>query len=154
MPPITLIETVNRYGVDPANLAIEITESVFMGDSDAAKIWLDAVHELGFRIYLDDFGTGYSSLSYIKRFPVDVLKVDKSFVRDMSEDNSDRALVGAIINMARSLELTVVAEGVETQRQLDLLEAAGCGCVQGYYFSRPVPAESIEDASRRIEQLL
>ena len=154
LPPITLIETVNRYGVDPANLAIEITESVFMGDSDAAKIWLDAVHELGFRIYLDDFGTGYSSLSYIKRFPVDVLKVDKSFVRDMSEDNSDRALVGAIINMARSLELTVVAEGVETQRQLDLLEAAGCGCVQGYYFSRPVPAESIEDASRRIEQLL
>ncbi|MFT3962514.1 putative bifunctional diguanylate cyclase/phosphodiesterase [Propionivibrio sp.] len=154
LPPITLIETANRYGVDPGNLAIEITESVFMGDSEAAKTWLDAVHELGFRIYLDDFGTGYSSLSYIKRFPVDVLKVDKSFVRDMSEDNSDRALVGAIINMARSLELTVVAEGVESQRQLDLLEAAGCRCVQGYYFSRPVPADAIEDASRRIEQLL
>lgn len=154
LPPITLIETVNRYGVDPANLAIEITESVFMGNSDAAQTWLDAVHELGFRIYLDDFGTGYSSLSYIKRFPVDVLKVDKSFVRDMGEDNSDRALVGAIINMAGSLGLTVVAEGVETRRQLDLLEKAGCHCVQGYYFSRPVPAEAIEVASLSVGQLL
>ncbi|MDR1710203.1 MAG: EAL domain-containing protein, partial [Candidatus Accumulibacter sp.] len=112
LPPITLIETVDRYGVEPANLAIEITESLFMGHLEAAQTWLDAVHDLGFPIYLDDFGTGYSSLSYIKRFPVDVLKVDKSFVRDMNEDNSDRALVGAIVNMARSLELTVVAEGV------------------------------------------
>lgn len=154
LPPITLIETVNRYGVDPANLAIEITESVFMGNSEAAQTWLDAVHELGFRIYLDDFGTGYSSLSYIKRFPVDVLKVDKSFVRDMGEDNSDRALVDAIINMAASLGLKVVAEGVESQRQLELLEAAGCRCVQGYYFSRPVPAHEIEHARQRIEALL
>ena len=154
LPPITLIETVNRYGVDPASLAIEITESVFMGDSEAAQTWLDAVHELGFRIYLDDFGTGYSSLSYIKRFPVDVLKVDKSFVRDMSEDNSDRALVGAIINMASSLGLTVVAEGVESAHQLELLEKAGCRCVQGYYFSRPVPADEIEAASRHVQQLL
>jgi EAL domain-containing protein (putative c-di-GMP-specific phosphodiesterase class I) len=125
-----------------------------MGNSDAAQIWLDAVHELGFRIYLDDFGTGYSSLSYIKRFPVDVLKVDKSFVRDMGEDNSDRALVDAIINMAGSLSLTVVAEGVESQRQLELLEQAGCHCVQGYYFSRPVPADEIEAARGRIQQLL
>ena len=154
LPPITLIETVNRYGVDPAHLAIEITESVFMGDSEVAKSWLEAIHELGFRIYLDDFGTGYSSLSYIKRFPVDVLKIDKSFVRDMGEDNSDRALVGAIINMARSLDLAVVAEGVESQRQLDLLEAAGCSCVQGYYFSRPVKVELIEDVSQRVLQLL
>ncbi len=154
LPPITLIETVNRYGVDPGSLAIEITESVFMGNSDAAQTWLDAVHELGFRIYLDDFGTGYSSLSYIKRFPVDVLKVDKSFVRDMSEDNSDRALVGAIINMAGSLGLTVVAEGVESAHQLDLLERAGCRCVQGYYFSRPVPAAEIDAAADRVAELL
>ena len=153
LPPITLIETVNRYGVDSSRLAIEITESVFMGDSEAAQIWLDAVHELGFRIYLDDFGTGYSSLSYIKRFPVDVLKVDKSFVRDMSEDNSDRALVGAIINMASSLGLSVVAEGVESAHQLELLEKAGCRCVQGYYFSRPVPADEIEAAARHILRL-
>ena len=154
LPPITLIETVNRYGVDPASLAIEITESVFMGNSDAAQVWLDAVHELGFRIYLDDFGTGYSSLSYIKRFPVDVLKVDKSFVRDMSEDNSDRALVGAIINMASSLSLTVVAEGVESRHQLELLEQAGCHCVQGYHFSRPVPAEQIKAADLHIRAML
>jgi diguanylate cyclase (GGDEF)-like protein/PAS domain S-box-containing protein len=153
LPPITLIELVNRYGVDPAHLVIEITENLFMGDSMAAQTWLEAVHELGFSIYLDDFGTGYSSLSYIKRFPVDALKIDKSFVRDMSEDNNDRALVSAIINMAGSLELMVVAEGVESQRQLDLLEAAGCHCVQGYYFSSPVAIDAIEDAGQRIEQL-
>ncbi|GHU37308.1 hypothetical protein AGMMS50256_35090 [Betaproteobacteria bacterium] len=152
LPPITLIEMCSRYGVDPANLAIEITESVFMGDSNAVKVWLDTVHESGFRIYLDDFGTGYSSLSYIKRFPMDVLKVDKSFVRDMNENNSDRTLVEAIINMARSLKLDVVAEGVESQRQLDLLKEADCRYIQGYYFSRPVTVEAIEDASRRIEQ--
>ena len=154
MPPITLIETVNRYGVDPAKLAIEITESVFMGNSEAAQIWLDAVHELGFRIYLDDFGTGFSSLSYIKRFPVDVLKIDKSFVRDMGEDNNDRALVGAIINMAGSLGLDVVAEGVESRQQLELLARAGCQCVQGFYISRPVAADEIEGVAARIPQLL
>jgi EAL domain-containing protein (putative c-di-GMP-specific phosphodiesterase class I) len=153
LPPITLIEMVNRYGVTPANLAIEITESVFMGNSEAAQNWLDAVHRLGFSIYLDDFGTGYSSLSYIKRFPVDVLKVDKTFVRDMNDDDSDHALIVAIINMARSLGLMVVAEGVESRSQLDSLEAAGCHCVQGYYFSRPLPAAEIDAISRQIETL-
>ncbi len=154
LPPITLIETVGRYGVEPSSLAIEITESVFMGDSEAAQTWLDTVHDLGFQIYLDDFGTGFSSLSYIKRFPVDVLKIDKSFVRDMSEDNSDRALVGAIINMASSLGLTVVAEGVESLRQLELLQQENCRCVQGYYFSSPVSADEIPEAGRRIQSLL
>jgi diguanylate cyclase (GGDEF)-like protein len=154
LPPTTLIETVNRYGVAPADLAIEITESVFMGNSEAAQNWLDAVHELGFSIYLDDFGTGYSSLSYIKRFPVDVLKVDKSFVRDMNDDDdNDRALVVAIIDMARSLRLRVVAEGVESQSQRDSLAAAGCHYVQGYYFSRPVAAGEIDAVARRIEAL-
>jgi diguanylate cyclase (GGDEF)-like protein/PAS domain S-box-containing protein len=154
LPPISLIETINRYGVDPSRLAIEITESVFLGDFARAQTWLNAVHELGFRIYLDDFGTGYSSLSYLKRFPIDVLKVDKSFVRDMGEDNNDRALVEAIINMASSLGLTVVAEGVETLRQMNLLEKAGCRYVQGYYFSRPVPAEEFEAAEERIRAML
>ena len=154
LPPITLIETASRYGIDPANLLIEITESVFMGDSEAAQLWLDAVHELGFKICLDDFGTGFSSLSYIKRFPVDVLKVDKSFVRDMDEDNSDRALVSAIINMASSLGLTVVAEGVESRHQLELLEKEKCRCVQGYYFSSPVSADQIKAAELRIGNIL
>ena len=154
LPPITLIETVNRYGLDPTNLSIEITESVFMGDSEAAKIWLDAVHELGFRICLDDFGTGFSSLSYIKRFPVDVLKVDKSFVRDMSEDNSDRTLVSAIINMANSLGLTVVAEGVESQHQLILLEEDRCRCAQGYFLSPPVLEGEIRTAELHINDFL
>ena len=154
LPPISLIETVNRYGVDPANLAIEITESVFLGNFSTAQTWLNAVHDLGFRIYLDDFGTGYSSLSYLKRFPVDVLKVDKSFVRDMSEDNNDRALVKAIVNMASSLGLAVVAEGVETLSQISLLENEGCRYVQGYYFSKPVPAEEFDAAEANIRAIL
>ena len=116
--------------------------------------WLNAVHDLGFRIYLDDFGTGYSSLSYLKRFPVDVLKVDKSFVRDMSEDNNDRALVKAIVNMASSLGLAVVAEGVETLSQISLLENEGCRYVQGYYFSKPVPAEEFDAAEAHIRAIL
>jgi diguanylate cyclase (GGDEF)-like protein/PAS domain S-box-containing protein len=154
LPPITLIETVNRYGVDPARLSIEITESVFLGDFVRAQTWLNAVHDLGFRIYLDDFGTGYSSLSYLKRFPIDMLKVDKSFVRDMSEDNNDRALVEAIINMASSLGLGVVAEGVETRSQANLLERAGCRYVQGYYFSRPVPGDGFAAAEEYVRTLL
>ena len=154
LPPISLIETVNRYGVDPANLAIEITESVFLEDFSGAQNWLNAVHELGFKIYLDDFGTGYSSLSYLKRFPVDVIKIDKSFVRDMSDDNSDRALVIAIINMANSLGLKVIAEGVESLHQMNLLKKAGCHCVQGYYFSKPVSAQDFELAEVRIQSML
>ena len=119
--------------VDPTRLELEVVETSLLEDMAHACDVIDNCRELGVRFALDDFGTGYSSLSYIKRFPVDVLKVDKSFVRDMSEDNSDRALVGAIINMARSLELTVVAEGVETQRQLDLLEQ------EAEAYSKPPP---------------
>lgn len=154
LPPISLIETANRYGVDPARLSIEITESVFLGNFSDAQAWLNAVHDLGFKIYLDDFGTGYSSLSYLKRFPVDVLKVDKSFVRDMGDDNNDRALVKAIINMAGGLGLAVVAEGVETLKQVRLLENEGCRYVQGYYFSKPVTADEFEIAEEQIRALL
>ena len=143
-----------RHGVDPAKLVIEITEGVLLGDFAKAQAWLNSVREHGFRIYLDDFGTGYSSLSYLKRFPVDTLKIDKSFIRDMSEDNSDRTLVEAIIAMANSLHLTVVAEGVETGDQLALLTKMGCNYVQGYHFSKPVPADEFDAVAVRIGGML
>ncbi len=152
--PARLLETVRRYGVDPARLVLEITEGVLLTDVSQALSWLNALREQGFRIYLDDFGTGYSSLSYLKRFPVNTVKIDKSFVRDMSSDSSDLALVGAIIAMAGSLGLAVVAEGVENLAQLKLLRQMNCSSIQGYYFSRPVAPDEFAGAASRIQALL
>lgn len=150
LPPLKLGETARRYGIDPSRLVLEITEGVLLADVNLALNWLDAVRAQGFRIYLDDFGTGYSSLSYLKRFPVDSVKVDKSFVRDMGVNANDRALVEAIIAMARSLSLRVVAEGVESLAQLELLRLMNCQSIQGYYFSRPVPIEEFAEVALRI----
>nr|WP_276320096.1 bifunctional diguanylate cyclase/phosphodiesterase [Parasulfuritortus cantonensis] len=154
LPPALLAETVSHHGIDPGRLALEITEGVLLADIDKSLAWLKAVREIGFHIYLDDFGTGYSSLSYLKRFPIDTLKVDKSFVRDMGEDSSDRSLIEAVIAMARGLGMSVVAEGVESAEQLALLRTMQCRCAQGYYFSRPVPGDRFDAAAAHIEALL
>lgn len=154
LPPTRVTDAVARHGVEPGRLALEITEGVLLADTVKALSWLNALRERGFRIYLDDFGTGYSSLSYLKRFPVDTLKVDKSFVRDMNEDGSDRALIEAVVAMARGLGMNVVAEGVENAAQLDLLRAMTCRYAQGYHFSRPVPADQFDAAVREIEARL
>ncbi|QEY58902.1 EAL domain-containing protein [Pseudomonas sp. C27(2019)] len=115
-----------------------------------AQTWVESIRALGVCIYLDDFGTGYSSLSYLKRFPMDKVKIDKSFIRDLYIDKSDRALVEAIITMANSLGLKVVAEGVEDEQQLAILREIGCGFVQGYYFSRPITAAEFGPSMLRI----
>jgi diguanylate cyclase (GGDEF)-like protein/PAS domain S-box-containing protein len=154
LPPDALADAVHRHGIDPSRLALEITEGILLADISKALNWLNAVRSQGFRIYLDDFGTGYSSLSYLKRFPVDTLKVDKSFVRDMHDDSSDRALIEAVITMARSLDMKVVAEGVETVGQLNLLRSMKCQLAQGYYFSRPVPAAQFEAVAAQINAQL
>lgn len=125
-----------------------------MNDIDKSLQWLGAVHKMGFRVYLDDFGTGYSSLSYLKMFPVDMLKVDKSFVRDMQVDSNEYTLVGAIIAMGQSLGLKVVAEGVERLGHLTALQRMGCHYAQGNYFSQPVPIEEFDAAATRIQTLL
>ncbi|NTV93916.1 MAG: EAL domain-containing protein [Thiobacillus sp.] len=150
LPPTALAEIIRRHGIDPARLALEITEGILLTDVDRALAWIDAMRALGCRIYLDDFGTGYSSLSYLKRFPVDTLKVDRSFVRDMNEDGSDLALVEAVVAMACSLGMQVIAEGVETAAQLELLRGMRCHYGQGYYFSRPVPEAQFEAVAAEV----
>ena len=139
-----------RYHLPPQSLVFEIAEGVLLADSPQARQWLEGVRQLGIRLDLDDFGTGYSSLSCLKRFPIDRVKIDLSFVRDMVVDLDDRALVEAILALSRSLRLEVVAEGVETQEQFDLLRHLGCGYVQGFYFSPPVSAEAFVDVARRL----
>ncbi|OHC62610.1 MAG: diguanylate cyclase [Rhodocyclales bacterium GWA2_65_19] len=143
-----LLEVVSRTlaetGFAPQALQLEITESVLMQDAESAIGMLRALKGMGVRISVDDFGTGYSSLSYLKRFPIDILKIDKSFVRDLPDDEEDAAIVRAIIALARSLHLTTVAEGVETAAQLDFLRTERCNRFQGYHFSRPVDPEVME----------
>lgn len=151
LPPQRILATCQEFDVAPGQLGIEITESTLMGESAQIRAWLDAVHSSGFSTYLDDFGTGYSSLSYLKRFPVDIIKIDKAFIREMSETSNDRVMVEAVIMMAESLSLKVVAEGIETAGQLEILERMGCTYGQGFHFSRPLPAEQFLAVARQIE---
>ena len=127
----------------PQFLDLEITETVFMEGSENSQQMLHELHELGVRISLDDFGTGYSSLAYLKRFPIDVIKIDRSFVSDILEDKNDAAICMAIIDIAQRLDLEVVAEGVETMEQYEYLKKHQCHTIQGFLFGRPLPAEEI-----------
>lgn len=130
-------------GLDPSLLQLEITESMVMQNVDRAVKTLHAIQSRGVRLAIDDFGTGYSSMSMMKRFPIDTIKIDRSFVRDLAENEEDRAIATAIISMGKALSLTVVAEGVETAEQDEFLRQGHCDELQGYLFSRPVPAEEI-----------
>jgi len=130
-------------GIDPPSLELEITETFIMQDSKATAGVLNALKALGVTLALDDFGTGYSSLSYMRRFPIDTLKIDRSFVRDISTDADDAGVVSAIINMGKSLHMRVVAEGVETREQLKFLKENHCAEAQGYYLNRPMKADRL-----------
>ncbi len=136
-------------GLDPGRLDIELTESIIVHDPAAVSAILTGLEKLGVRTSIDDFGTGYSSLSYLKRFSIDVLKIDQVFVRDIVTDPDDAAIVQAIITMAHALGIQTIAEGVETREQLAFLRKNGCDAIQGYYFSRPAPAG---DVSRLLEE--
>jgi len=131
-------------GIDPSLVQFELTESLLMSDPQGAARTLRGLKDSGVKISVDDFGTGYSSLAYLKRFPIDALKIDHSFIRDITTDPEDAMITLAIIGLAHSLRLKVVAEGVETQEQLELLAANGCDEIQGYYFSIPTTAEECE----------
>ena len=134
-----------RTGAQANQLIFEITESMLMGDTDAAIAQLNELKRLGVTLSIDDFGTGYSSLSYLKRFPVDELKIDRSFVKDIPEDINDMDIVAAIIAMAQKMSLRVVAEGVETIEQIDFLKSNACYLVQGYYFSMPLAEQELNN---------
>jgi EAL domain-containing protein (putative c-di-GMP-specific phosphodiesterase class I) len=134
---------VKQSGIDPSLLELEITESAFIDNDSPARETLNRLKKIGFTIALDDFGTGYSSLSYLKRLPIDVVKIDKSFIRDIATDSDSTEITNAIVVMAKSLKLKVIAEGVETHEQLSLLRSLGCTGIQGYLFSRPVSVEAV-----------
>jgi diguanylate cyclase (GGDEF)-like protein len=127
-------------GVDPSNLELEMTESALMDDAESTLVTLGALKAMGVQLAIDDFGTGYSSFTYLRRFPVDALKLDQSFVQEIVGDPSDANIVSAMINIGNSEKLRVIAEGVETRAQLKFLQRHGCGEGQGYYFSHPVVA--------------
>jgi len=129
----------------PELLELEITESMVMHHVDQAVQLLHAIKQIGVRIAIDDFGTGYSSLAQLKRFPIDTLKVDRSFIREVVQDSDDQAITEAIIAMGKSLSLTIVAEGVETREQQDFLRNRACDEMQGFYFSRPVVPEEFAE---------
>ena len=135
--------SLQKNGVPPGHLCIEATESILMRDADATMATLKALRALGVKLSIDDFGTGYSSLSYLRRFPIDQLKIDRSFVNEVAINSDDAAIVAAIASLARSLSLEVVAEGIETVEQARLLLQQGCYIMQGYFFAKPVPADEI-----------
>jgi PAS domain S-box-containing protein len=138
--PEKLREIAVETGIDPAAIHLEVTESAVMADAGHAVKTLTQIKQLGFRVYLDDFGTGYSSLSSLHQFPIDVLKIDRSFVANLARGSEFIALVGAIVMLAQNLKISVIAEGVETPEQVELLKKLGCQNAQGYFFSRPMPA--------------
>jgi EAL domain-containing protein (putative c-di-GMP-specific phosphodiesterase class I) len=134
-------DTFRAHGVSPTSLELEITETTLMEDPERTVRILDALYGMGLHLAIDDFGTGYSSLSALQQFPISTLKIDQSFVRDVAIDRDDAAIVDAIIQMAHSLRLEVVAEGVESEAQLEFLRRHGCDYAQGHLFGDPVTAD-------------
>jgi EAL domain-containing protein (putative c-di-GMP-specific phosphodiesterase class I) len=149
----TIREALEDAALDPSYLEVEITEGVLLGDTEQAVQTLFALRDLGVEVAVDDFGTGYSSLAYLTRFPLNRLKIDRSFVMRMSTDPQCAALVGAIIAMAHALKLRVTAEGVETAEQAAQLEALGCDEAQGFWFSRPITVAALRNLLRPLGTL-
>jgi diguanylate cyclase (GGDEF)-like protein len=143
LPKLTQI--IHASGLDPSSLELEITESVVMSHGESAVTVLEKLKSIGVQLAIDDFGTGYSSLAYLKRFPIDTIKVDRSFIRDIPADSGDMKIARAIIAMAHALRLKVVAEGVENGEQLKFLRALRCDAAQGYFLYRPLPREKVAD---------
>ncbi len=142
-------ETVLRHDINPMLLKLELTESMLQDDIEETIASMNALNEIGIQFSLDDFGTGYSSLQYLKRLPLDQLKIDQSFVRDIATDSSDKAIVGTIIAMAHAMDIDVIAEGVETDEQLQSLKKSCCTHYQGYLFGKPAPIQEFEAQLRQ-----
>jgi diguanylate cyclase (GGDEF)-like protein/PAS domain S-box-containing protein len=143
LTPEVISDILDASGLPPHLLTLEITESLLLEETEEALAWLDAIKATGVRLSIDDFGTGYSSLSYLKRFPVDMLKIDKSFISGVAVNPDDASLVEAIVELAENFKLKAVAEGVESQEQLAFLRQKHCDLIQGFYYSRPLTAEAL-----------
>ena len=141
--------SLRESGLPPGALTLEITESVLMQEVESFVDALEALKALGVRLGLDDFGTGYSSLGYLRRFPLDVLKLDRSFVSELGAEAAADSIIAAVIEMARALGMEVVAEGVETEAQHSTLERLGCQLAQGYLFAPPMPPAALDEFVRR-----
>jgi EAL domain-containing protein (putative c-di-GMP-specific phosphodiesterase class I) len=140
-----LREEIAVIGFRPEWLELEVTEREMMQDPDKSIQQLDLLSQMGISIAIDDFGTGYSSLSYLKQLPVDKLKIDRSFIKEVVSNQDDASITRAVIALAKSLNLNVIAEGVETSGQADFLVQSGCSTMQGYFFGRPMSADEMED---------
>jgi EAL domain-containing protein (putative c-di-GMP-specific phosphodiesterase class I) len=140
----------HETGLAPQYLELELTESLLLSNADVRFLVLQELKAMGLKLAIDDFGTGYSSFSYLKHFPVSKLKIDRSFVRDVAVNPDDAAITSAIISMAKSLNLKVIAEGVENEAQMSFLRAHHCDEIQGYYFSKPLSADEVVDKLRGI----
>jgi EAL domain-containing protein (putative c-di-GMP-specific phosphodiesterase class I) len=141
--PAQVAELLDKWRVDPSRLELEVTESAVMADPSRAMTILTELRSLGVSLAIDDFGTGYSSLSYLKRLPVNIIKIDKSFVMNMDNDGNDAIIVRSTIDLGRNLGLGVIAEGVETQAAWNHLAALGCDAAQGFLMCRPVPGDEM-----------
>ena len=150
-----LVESISRTleesGLDADNLELELTESMVMHDVEKAIVQMNMLRELGLQLSIDDFGTGYSSLEYLKRFPINSLKIDRSFIRDLAEDSQDAAIIEAIIAMADKLKMNVIAEGIETEAHMKFVRSVGCHEAQGYYLGRPMSAEDFNSTLQEEE---
>jgi EAL domain-containing protein (putative c-di-GMP-specific phosphodiesterase class I) len=139
----TTKQIINSSGIDKRFLILELTESLLLGNIDDKIKLLKSLKALGLKLSLDDFGTGYSSLSYLRKLPLDELKIDRSFIMELSKSTDTRAIVSTIVFLARSLKLATVAEGIEKKEELEFMRKLGCQQYQGFYFSRPVPSKEL-----------
>jgi EAL domain-containing protein (putative c-di-GMP-specific phosphodiesterase class I) len=149
-----LMELIRNNGLTPNELKLEVTESAYTDDAEQLITVIEHLRQMGFQVEMDDFGSGYSSLNMLSSLPVDVLKMDMKFIQNIEANDKDFRLVELILDIAKYLNVPVVAEGVETLNQLELLRHAGCDLVQGYYFSRPLPPEEFEELIIKEQQLI
>ena len=147
--PDIINKALNQYSISPASFEIELTESIFLHDEQNASATLSSIRNMGVKVSLDDFGTGYSSLAYLRKFPVDILKIDRSFINEISQSNDGEEVITAIIHMSHAMNLKVVAEGVETEAQLRFLQNQNCDYMQGYYFYKPMSSDEVSTLLHR-----
>ncbi|MBT8371689.1 MAG: EAL domain-containing protein, partial [Deltaproteobacteria bacterium] len=139
----TLKQVIGSSKIDTRFLTLELTESLLLGNIDQKIKLMQSIKAMGLKLSIDDFGTGYSSLNYLRKLPLDELKIDRSFIMEVSERHDSRAIVAAIVFLAKSLKLSTVAEGIEKKEELEFLRKLGCRQYQGYFFSRPVPSNEL-----------